>query len=96
MASSAGASPNPPSSTYANLRGTRRILRVRNQLVKFVPSVFSLSFSRNDPKLNVGRGAAIYKVDSQGYIFRLLFIMWSFNFNLKILESSHLDKHLSI
>jgi hypothetical protein len=33
---------------------------VRNQLVKFDPSVFSLSLSRNDPKLNEGRGAAIY------------------------------------
>ena len=33
---------------------------MRNQLVKFDPSVFSLSFSRNDPKLNEGRGADIY------------------------------------
>ena len=62
--------------------GIRRILRVRNQEVKFDPSVFSLSFSRNDPKLNEGRGAVIYNGDSQRYIFRLLFIMWSFNFNL--------------
>src|SRR3954468_13796688 len=83
MASVGGSSPNTASSTYAILRGTRRILRVHNQLVKFDPSVFSLSFSRNEPKLNEGCGAAIYNGDSQRYIFRPLFIMWSFQFNLQ-------------